>query len=350
MESTSSSLRVEPLKAAHLTWLHANDQAALLPKLQMLLLRGWLAQAENLVPGLLISRQPFALVASEQHQLCSLLMIRPHNRQATCWRLELQALVPPIGHGQAHVNRELLKLALLGAHARSRSWVVRSSSGDLAQLGVLRELGFQPIRTMRRWRAPGQAQSQAQVRPALPKGLAWVEIDRQTTPLLWHLDQASTTSHQRQIVDRHPADLLDQAGPGTGVLIATRPDPTAGEANVAIAGLIRQQRCDDAHVFELLREPAWDQRIDQALPILLNQLRRQFAQATLVCSQEDVELGQRIDALGWQPLEDEFLLGRSLWRRQSAPRLLQGTRPLETMLGHLQPQQPPLPTPSLGRR
>lgn len=338
---------MEPLKAVHLTLLQASDQNALLPKLQSYLLRSWIAQAEKLVPGLLLSRQPIALVAREAEALRSLLLISAHNRQGTCWRLELQPLTAPFSHSQGQVSRELFKLALLGTHARSKSWVVRCSSGDRDQLALLRELGFQPIRTLRRWRVP--LQPRVDGRATWPTGCSWSAIDRHTAPLIWPLDQASTTSHQRQIVDRHPIDLLDQAGVGSGVLLASPRDCSQSDPFVALACLVRQQRSDEAQVFELLREPAWDERLEQAIPALLNQLAECCPQATLVCNQEDAPLTQCLDGMGWPTLDDEILLGRSLWTRQSAPRRLQGTRPLESMLGQLQPQRPPLPTPSLGR-
>lgn len=348
VESASSSLQVEPLKAVHLSWLQANDQTLLLPRLQSLLVRGWLAQAESLFPGLLLNRQPLALVASEDQSLRSLLLSRPHNRQASCWRLELQPLSPPSQHSQGDLNRALFKLALTGGHARSRSWVVRCSASDNVQIGILRELGFQPIRTFRRWR-PQPATTTLHPTP-WPQGCSWVPINRQSAPLLWALDQASTTSHQRQIVDRHPIDLLDQAGAGSGVLLTSGQLPNDGSSPVAIAGLVRQQRSDDAQVFELLRGPAWDQRLDAALPALVNQLKERCPQATLVCNSEDSIVAAQIDSLGWHSMDDELLLGRSLWRRQTQARRLQATRPLESMLGRLQPQQPPLPTPVLGRR
>lgn len=348
VESASSSLQVEPLKAVHLTWLQATDQSLLLPRLQSLLVRGWLAQAESLFPGLLVNRQPLALVASEEQSLRSLLLVQPHNRQASCWRLELQTLTPPTMHSQGELTRALFKLALTGGHARSRSWVVRCSASDSVQLGILRELGFQPIRTLKRWRHHSESTSISPT--SWPEGCSWVPITRQSAPSLWALDQASTTSHQRQIVDRHPIDLLDQAGAGSGILLTSSQNPKDGSSPTAIAGLVRQQRSDDAQVFELLREPAWDQRLDAALPALLNQLKERCPLATLVCNSEDSRLATQIDSLGWQSMDDELLLGRSLWRRQTQARRLQATRPLESMLGRLQPQQPPLPTPVLGRR
>ncbi|MGC6483496.1 MAG: hypothetical protein ACON4T_08035 [Synechococcus sp.] len=348
MKASSRSLRIEPLKAVHLSWLQAADQNLQLPRLQGLLLRTWLGQAERLFPGLLLNRQPLALVASEHQCLRSLLLMQPHNRKASCWRLELQTLTPPTEHSEGQLTRELLKLALTGGHTQAHSWVVRCNAGDAVQLGILRELGFQPIRTLRRWQRPSAATT-TQANP-WPQGLSWVPINRQSAPLLWALDQASTTSHQRQLVDRHPVDLLDQAGMGSGVLITSGQDSKHGGPPVALAGLVRQQRSDAEQMFEVLRGPAWDQRFGAALPAVLNQLQQQAPQATLVCNSDDSALAHHIDDLGWRSLDDDLLLGRSLWRRQMPPRLLQATRPLESMLGRLQPQQPPLPTPVLGRR
>ena len=48
--------------------------------------------------------------------------------------------------------------------------------------------------------------------------------------------------------------------------------------------------------------------------------------------------------------DEQLLLGRSMWRRQSPQRNLQLTRSLDQVLGRLRPQGTPLPTPSLGDR
>jgi len=347
VEFSSSSLQIEPLKAAHLPWLQARDQSVLLPQLQTLLLQGWLGQLESLAPGLMNRRQPLTMVASEGQSLLTFLVMRPHNRQGSCWRMDVQQLTPPVHSSQGDLHRNLFKQALLQPQARSCSWVVRCSINDDTQLSVLRELGFQPIRTLCRWR-PSQADESGTMprqRPAQPEGINWVALDRRTVPLLWPLDQASTTNLQRQIVDRHPMDLLDQAGAGSGVVLVSE---TSGD--VAIAGLVRQQRSDNAQVLELLREPAWDARLHQALPWVLTSAAAQNPQATFACNSEDTQLKALLHNNGWTRLDDELLLGRSLWRRQNSLRRLEATRPLEAMLGRLQPQQPPLPTPSLGDR
>ena len=95
----------------------------------------------------------------------------------------------------------------------------------------------------------------------MPGGLRWAALNRRTAQLLWPIEQGGSHSHLRQITDRHWLDLLDRNGPGCGVLIA-------GDA--VLAGCIRLPDAGEAGFLELMRDVAWDPRLDQALPQVLN--------------------------------------------------------------------------------
>ncbi|QNI45390.1 hypothetical protein SynRCC2555_01608 [Synechococcus sp. WH 8101] len=349
VESSGSSLRVEPLRAAHLHGLQTEGLGDDLPRFQRLLLRSLVARLDGLWPGEPITRQPRVLVALEQGILRALVQVRPYNRQWSCWLLSLEELSPGQWVGRRQLLKALLQQALLGTDVRSRSWVIRCDSSCDEQLDVLRELGFQPLKTQRIWR-PGNADaSQPAALPhtptPLPTTCQWSPLNRRTAPLLWPLEQAASSSHLRQIIDRRYPDLLDQSGRHTGVLLWD-----SGEASVAIAGLVRQELADGSFGIELLRDVAWDERLSQALPALLDQLLTQRPAVVLVTDQADSPLSQLLTTGGWHPLREELLLGRSLWRQHGRSRAVPLTHPLDTMLGRLQPQHPPLPTPSLGRR
>jgi hypothetical protein len=68
----------------------------------------------------------------------------------------------------------------------------------------------------------------------------------------------------------------------------------------------------------------------------------------LLIDDDDARLQSIVQRCGFHSQQTQLVLGRSLWRKLGS-RELSGIRPLESMLGRLQPQQPPLPTPSLGR-
>jgi hypothetical protein len=349
VESSGSSLRVEPLRAAHLHGLQTEGLGDRLPRFQRLLLRSLVARLDGLWPGDPITRQPRVLVALEQGILRALVQVRPYNRQGSCWLLSLEELSPGHRLGRRQLLKALLQQALLGTDVHSRSWVIRCVSTCDEQLDVLRELGFQPLKTQRIWR-PGNADaSQPAALPRtpapLPPSCQWSPLNRRTASLLWPLEQAACSSHLRQIIDRRCADLLDQSGRHTGVLLCD-----SGEGIVAIAGLVRQGLADGSFGLELLRDVAWDERLGQALPTLLHQLLTQRSAVALVTDQADSALTQLLTTGGWDPVREELLFGRSLWRQHGRNRAVPLTHPLDTMLGRLQPQHPPLPTPSLGRR
>jgi hypothetical protein len=349
VESSGSSLRVEPLRAAHLHGLQSEGWSDRLPRFQRLLLRSLVARLDRLWPGEPITRQPRVLVALEQGILRALVQVRPFNRQGSCWLLTLEELSPGHRLGRRQLLKSLLQQALLGTDVRSRSWVIRCDSTFEEQLDVVRELGFQPLKTQRIWR-PGNADAS---RPGaipcpptpLPTSCQWSPLNRRTAPLLWPLEQAASSSHLRQIIDRRCNDLLDQSGRHTGVLLCD-----SGDGSVAIAGLVRQELADGSCGIELLRDVAWDDRLRQALPALLHQLLTQRPAVALVTDQADAALTQLLTTGGWDPVREELLLGRSLWRQHGRSRGIPLTHSLDTMLGRLQPQHPPLPTPSLGRR
>ena len=205
----------------------------------------------------------------------------------------------------------------------------------------MRELGFQPLRQGRIWDPPITASSCS---VQLPQGLSWSPLNRDNARQLLTLEQASISPQHRQILDRQWCDLLDLSGGGSTVLTVQRDG-----ANQVIAGLIRRPWGMDSPRLEVLRGPAWDERIGAGLPAALNQLLNQQSPPSLLVAEDDHQLRAVLEGQGWQEGAVELMLGRSIWRRVHQ-RNLGGLRPLESMLGRLQPQQPPLPTPSLAPR
>jgi len=341
---------VESLKARHFPMLNASAEARQLQWLQTMLLRGWIARAEEHLPNLLPARHPCCLVAIEQNQLLALVVARPYNRRGSCWSVTMpELLATPGEYSLRRVRHDLLQSALQLGSNRAKSWVLRCPASDADQLALTRELGFQPLKLFQFWTAPLAETQSPQTQHAspsdLPGDLSWQQITHRTANLLWPLEQAGGSGHLRQIVDRQSIDLLDQSQDGTGVMLCH-----SGGFDKAIAGLVSRPESEQRPVLELLRDVGWDPRLTKALPIILSHAIKPSLQAKLLTASEDEPLNQLLDQLGWQPAGEEMLLGRSLWRRQMNSKLIPGTRPLESMLGRLRPQRPPLPTPSLGRR
>ncbi|WP_186537699.1 hypothetical protein [Synechococcus sp. BIOS-E4-1] len=353
--SAGFRLRVEPLKAGHL------GQIASVPDpcsniensaLQSLLVQSWFSRLEQFLPDPLNARltRVLALIESSSEsadQIESLLLMRSSNRRNSCWHLDVLTLASPRHFSRQQGLRLLIQQALNDDIARCRSWLVRCDPTDRPQLDLLRELGFQPLRQARIWNPPipvSPSPPEAQRSLQLSDGLSWNPLNQDNARQLLALEQASISPQHRQILDRQWCDLLDLRGGGSTVLTVERD----GSSQV-IAGLIRRPWGMDSPRLEVLRGPAWDERIGIGLPAALSQLLSQQVSPTLLIAEEDHQLRSILASQGWQEGPLEMMLGRSIWRRVHQ-RSLGGLRPLESMLGRLQPQQPPLPTPSLAPR
>ena len=117
-----------------------------------------------------------------------------------------------------------------------------------------------------------------------------------------------------------------------------------------LAGCLRLAEGMDAHVLEFIRDVAWDPRLDQALPQVLRRFHRQTSVAGLSTALDDAPMAGLLSREGWCRGEEQLLMGRSMWRRQTAPRNLQFSRSFDQVLGRLRPQGQPMPSPTLGRR
>ncbi len=348
-------LRVEPLKPGHLAQIASVPDACStieISALQSLLVQSWFSRLDRLLPDPLNARltRVLALIESSSEstdEIASLLLMRSSNRRNSCWHLDVLSLTSPRHFSRQQGLRLLIQQALSDDIARCRSWLVRCDPTDRPQLDLLRELGFQPLRQGRIWNPPEQLSSLSSEQHSdkeLPPGLCWSPINRDNARQLLALEQASISPQHRQILDRQWCDLLDLNGGGSSVLTVER----EGDSQV-IAGLIRRPWGMDSPRLELLRGPAWDERIGAGLPAALSELLKQRTFPSLLVGEDDHQLGEVLENQGWREGPQEMMLGRSIWRRVNQ-RSLSGIRPIESMLGRLQPQHPPLPTPSLAPR
>ena len=312
-----------------------------------MLLRSWLAQAEKTLPGLFPARQPSCLVALEKEKLIAFAIVKPYNRRGSCWSVSVpELLVERETCDTRSVHLSLLENALKLGNSRVQGWIIRCPASNTDFIDMSRELGFQPLKIFKCWspRKVLSTNSNKGCLKDLPHGLEWQQLKRGNAPLLWQLEKASESSHLRQILDRQWADLLDQNQVGSGVLTTDKEEVTT-----AIAGLISRTGTGEELILELLRDFAWDSRLTSTLPIVIKNIINitNLNDLTIETASEDDHLTNVFEQLGWEQIQEKILLGRSLWRRQVNSRLMPGTKQIESMFGRLQPQRPPLPTPSL---
>ena len=340
-------LQVSPLRGWQLPLLQDPSFTDLLPLLQRsLLLQAperllhQLAQRPPLAPDVLVAyrhpQQPLGLVVSQRL-----------NRSGSCWQLQhLRTSESCLDAGEA--GRLAIEASLVReAIQRSRqaaSWIATSSSGDNGRLALLRQQGFQPLRreTLWRWQPEhnsSELTSEHKPERTLPSDLQLRPLNRRTALAMWQLEQAVLPAQLRQLLDRRVDDLLDQSEQPSLMLIDTA-------RNQAVAGARRLRGgWHGLPELELSLHPGWQHLLGEPLQRLLECCAAGTEQLVVRSDALDSSRGRWLQTLGMAPEGEEVLMARSVWRRHAPHPSQEMVRRLETVLGHLQPRQRPVPTP-----
>ncbi|MEB3321607.1 MAG: hypothetical protein VKI81_02170, partial [Synechococcaceae cyanobacterium] len=345
--SPAGGWTVEPLQGWHLPLL---DDPAFLP-LQPLLQRALLLALPERLVSALVQRPPLVpqvlvalgAAAGGGSRALGLIVSRRLNRSGTCWQVEhLRIALAVADDPHAPQRRELAGGLLREAIGRVRgaaSWIATASSLDHARLATLREQGFQPQRTDRVWRwGPGDREC-----PAPADTLQLRPLNRRTAPLLWHLEQAATPAHLRQLLDRRIEDLLDHSD-GRGWMLV---DPTRNEAVAGARRCTGHPAGGDRVEFSV--HPGWGRLLGPPTELLLHRLADGGGVLWLTSEVGNDDRRRWLESLGAESHGEEVLMARSVWRRQEWQPAEQAARRIGAVLERFQPRRRPLPTPA-GQR
>ena len=343
LSPSAPPLVIETLRGWHMPLLQ--DPAFL--DLQPLLQRALLLKGPEQLLHALAARRPLApevLVAyRDPQQPLGLVVSQRLNRSGSCFELQhlrsAEACLAAAEIGAAALESALVREAIPRARSAA-SWIASCSSLDLQRHGLLRQLGFQPLRqeVLWRWQPP-----QANPGPrGLPADLQLRPLNRRQGALLWHLEQASCPAQLRQLLDRRCEDLLDQSKAPSLLLVDTN-------RQAAVAAVRRLRRCSAGlPEVELTLHPGWQHLIGAPLEQLLLAATAGSGACLIRSDLLAGELNGWLHQLGLERLGEEVLLGRSVWRRQIPQANDAMARRLEAVVAQWQPRRRPMPTP-LGR-
>jgi hypothetical protein len=269
------------------------------------------------------------------------------NRSGSCW--QLQHLRTTSAADRRRLGHALVQQAIARGRGAS-SWIAEASSQDSAKLALLRELGFQPLRSDQLWLWQPEATSEAPQPPPSPPQpppeLQLQSLQRRNAALLWHLEQVACPAQLRQLLDRSLEDLLDQSQ-GKGWLLL---DPSRAQAVAGVRWL--GAHAGGGHDVEFTVQEGWQQQlIGPAGECLLRKAAQQLGGAGLWlrCDVRDRARQQWLSGLGAQERGERVLMARSVWRRHGPPSLVSSSSRIEAVLEQLQPRRRPLPTPLAPR-
>tara|TARA_Y100001968_G_scaffold53903_3_gene44984 strand:- start:497 stop:1555 length:1059 start_codon:yes stop_codon:yes gene_type:complete len=341
-ESKRPGLIVESLKLSHLSMLNLSKQSKHLGWKEITLIRSLLSQAECLLQGLIPTRQPRCLAALESNKLIAISLIQPNNRRGSSWSISVpQFLKEPLHFTYQEVREILLDSALNIEHNAAQSWLIRCQADDKQQLELSRSKGFQPLKVIKRWTINQTSTEKDLIKPSsLSKDVKWEDLSRKNAPLLSRLKNGSDSVHLRELIGRNWIDLLDKNVPPNKVLISSE-----GNKVSALFGLVTPIACEDRCSLELIRDFAWDSRLNYLVPTLIKSLASNQSQVFLESSTEDQKLNNILKQSGWNEINEKILLGRSRLIRKITPKYKNSGSSFEKIFDSLQTNQPPLPSP-----
>lgn len=328
-----------PLQGWHLPLLIDPAFVPLQPLLQRCLLEA-LPQRLLQLLRLPVLPAPQVLVAADpaSGSPLGLLVSRCLNRRGTCW--SVQHLLLATGVRPRTTAQALLK-AQIQRVTQASSWIVSVSSLDQERLGLLRELGFQPLRCERLWRWDQPPDGRPQPLPDVDLQLR--SLQRRSAALHWHLEQAACPPQFRQLLDRRVDDLLDDSRAGWMLV-----DPCRRQA-VAGVRLLEHSR-EEGQEVAFAVHPLWLQSLGPAVQSLLELAREKARDAIILrVDTQDTVLNQWLEAAGAEALGERVSMVRSIWRRQSRAPVTTVALRLGAVLEQWQPPRP-IPTPALPQR
>jgi hypothetical protein len=328
--------------------LHLLQDPAFLPfapQLQRALLLGlperFLGSMVPALPQAPVVHLALLRLPSQPPQPLGLIMTRRLNRRGTCWEVDHLALAQArtsLSPPDAEVVEALVREAIQSTRGVA-SWIATSSVLDGQRQAFLRSQGFQQVRLDQLWQWNPHGEP-----PSLPPGLQAQPLNRQTAPLLWHLEQSCCPAHLRQVFDRRIEDLLDQSG-GSGWLLVD------GSRNEAVAAIRHQTHHPEVGlVAELSLQPGREDLYGAPSAWLLHRLAKPGTPLVVRSDRDDEARRTWLEGFGATLLGEQLLMARSVWRRQEAIQpARQAALRLEAMLDQWKPAPRSLPTPA-GQR
>lgn len=329
--------RIEPLAGWHLPLLGDPAFLPLHPVLQRALLLGLperilhtIARRPSLAPQVLVAFAP------RSQDALGLLVSRRLNRSGSCWQLQHLRTTPEAD--RRRLGGALLRTAI-GRAQGARSWIAQGSSLDPDRLALLREQGFQPLRTDQLWR--WQPSTESPRGPSLPGDLKLQPLSGRNAALLWHLEQGACPAQLRQLLDRRIEDLLDQSQ-GRGWLLV---DPSRAQA--VAAARWTGEHAGGGHDIELTLQEGWEHLLGQGAELLLRHAAERLGGGSLWlrCDVRDQARQAWLQNLGADQRGERVLMARSVWSRPARAAAQHSGRRIEAVLEQLQPRRRPLPTP-----
>tara|TARA_B100000700_G_C14966350_1_gene819052 strand:- start:56 stop:1093 length:1038 start_codon:yes stop_codon:yes gene_type:complete len=333
-ETLPSDLIIEPLRLKHLSMLRTQKNSRYLGIFQILLCKKLFSSLESKLTNIIPTRNSTCFVAIERNNIISYILATPINRRGSCWSIsEPHFIGESLSHSRFNLLQNLLRKVIHESNINTQSFLTSINTNDNQNLSVIRQSGFQPLRIIKYWQRKDNFKYK---KIEYKDNFIWEKLNEENSQRIWRLEQSRESINFRSIFDRQWNDIYEKRNSFTGVI--------KSQENNIIAGLIPSICPQYDYSLELIRDLAWDERLNLSIPQIINNIKLNNKKCYIETSSEDNKLNDILYKSDWEIKEERVLLGRSIWKRQNGYKM----KPLEAelltnLVGNLQ-QQPELPS------
>ena len=311
-------------------------------RMQIMLIKTWLSEAEDKFQGIVPTRQPKCIVATENNSLIAILVLQPINRRGSCWSITPPEFInSPKLNSKYHIGYLLLKNALKLDESIIQSWILSCKVNDSDQLAISRELGFRPQKLLKEWKYNTIIDKNKDTN-IFSKEIEWEPLSKDNVKLLLRLKKVSESVQLREILDLQSIDLLDKNDPENGILIFKN-----NNLKTPLLALSTSLCSEDFNSLEIIRDVAWDNRLNRETPILLDKLLKTHPKISLHTRSDDINVNNILKDSNWIETNEIMLLGKCLLNRKLSNSKIFKESSFESILNGLKPEQQSLPTPNI---
>ncbi len=331
------------LTAKHISRLALKGRYEELQWLQLMLGRTWIAEIEKTIP-VIPTRQPSCLTIIENHEIIGFTILIPKNRKGTCWEIKIPELIKESTESRnKDIYQRVLQKAITLKNDLAHSWLIKCDVTNTDQIAIARELGFQPLKFFKCWSINLNQEVKTEDSIELPGEFEWKPMTDLNVPIIWPQVRSGQSQILRHLLDRNYTDLLLENSKGCGMINQRI------KKESAIISVVGASNSLPVKTFEIIRGSAWDTRIPYVMPWVLKNLRRNNSRLLIESNSEDNKLNECLTNNGCSLETEKMLLGRTIWKRKTSKGIIKGAKSIESMIERLQPQSPPMPTPTNGR-
>tara|TARA_Y100001970_G_scaffold292716_1_gene435417 strand:- start:15139 stop:16182 length:1044 start_codon:yes stop_codon:yes gene_type:complete len=279
-------------------------------------------------------------VAIENNNIIGYITFLPYNRKSTSILISIPEIIINNPVTTDFTIYKSLIQHVIDQNKSIKSLLLFAPESNDKLITASRELGFQPIKTLRRWQNKTLDLNKENECKDNLDNLLWQSINKNNINSAWKLNQSNETPFLREIIEIEPSDLLDRMHGSSSLL-----SDNSRVLKESILGILYHPNYKNSHIYNLIRDLAIDHRIKDKIIPKISELFLNNPSSIIQISSNDEYLNDILDKNNYIERESHVLLVKSILNRQVVNKSIFDKTNIRSFFGEEEPPTLPQPLP-----